>query len=310
MRYGISKVVLDSPGFVEIDKTEYMLIKNARENLFEALFLEEKLDLVTETFYEYETELLSMASRIMVFNNTDYFSMSKERNLISRRIVNLLSATEMYLDQGIQHIENMFGRHSANYAQMQAEINMRYDQSLGYRAMEALRNHVKHRGFPIQVISFPQEAIKDGEDFQLLHRVLPLINISALEEDGKFKKSVLSELKNIQTKGMVDARPLIREYVECIGKIHEDVRKQIRADLTQWENIFDDTIIKFQNEFGKDTVLSGLAIIAEEDTGKRTEEKLISKLFIERRQTLETKNSVFVNLHKRFASNEVRKNDP
>ena len=97
MRYGISKLVLGFPGFIQIDEAEYMLIKNARNNLFEILFLEEKLDLVIENFYEYETELLSAASRMMVFHNADDQSMSRERNLVSRRIVNLLSAGRMYL---------------------------------------------------------------------------------------------------------------------------------------------------------------------------------------------------------------------
>ena len=50
MRYGISKGVA---GFIEIDEAEYKLIKRAKENLYEALFLEEKLDLVTENYYEY-----------------------------------------------------------------------------------------------------------------------------------------------------------------------------------------------------------------------------------------------------------------
>ena len=95
---------------VEIDETEYTRIKAARENLFEALFLEEKIDLVMENYFEYETELLSLASRLMIFNDDDYFSMSRERNLISRRIVNLLTAGRIYLDQSIQHINNIYGK--------------------------------------------------------------------------------------------------------------------------------------------------------------------------------------------------------
>jgi len=80
MKYLISMRAADAPGSIEIDEAEHNLIKDARENLFEALYLEEKLDVVIENYYEYETELLSMSSRMMIFND-DYFSMGRERNL-------------------------------------------------------------------------------------------------------------------------------------------------------------------------------------------------------------------------------------
>jgi hypothetical protein len=309
MRFGISKDVLGFPGFIEIDEAEYKLIKNARNNLFEALFLEEKLDLVTESFYEYETELLSMASRTMIFHDDDYFSISRERNLVSRRIVNLLSAGRMYLDQSKQHIGNMYGADSGNLNLIKKEIAFQYDQSLGFRVMEDLRNYVQHRGFPIHSLKISYERDDSDDDFQLLSRVIPLISISELEDDGKFKKSILKELKDIQNKDWIDAKPLIREYVEGIGKIHEKARDLIGLDLTNWEKILDETIAKFQNEFGKETSLAGLTIVTEKDNAHWEENKTIFKEFIERRQTLEKKNCLFVNLHKSYASNEIRKKD-
>ena len=109
MRYVISKRVMDFTDFIEIDEAEYSLIKTARHNLFEMLFLEEQLDLVIENYYEYETELLAMASRIMIFRNDDQLSMSRERNLIGRRIVNLLTAGRMYIYQSVQHVKKYLG---------------------------------------------------------------------------------------------------------------------------------------------------------------------------------------------------------
>lgn len=84
MKYIISTRVADSPGFIEIDEAEFNLIKDARENLFEALYLEENLDFVIENYYEYETDLLAISSRMMIYGD-GYFSMGRERNLISRR---------------------------------------------------------------------------------------------------------------------------------------------------------------------------------------------------------------------------------
>ena len=112
MEYSITTIVAGAPGFVDIDEAEYKRIKSAITNLFEMLFFEEKLDLVMENFHEYEVELLTIASREMVFNDDDYFSMSRERNTVSRRIVNLLSACRMYLDQSVHHMNNIYGENS------------------------------------------------------------------------------------------------------------------------------------------------------------------------------------------------------
>src|SRR6266498_3105579 len=300
MKYAISKLVMGFTGFIEIDEAEYLRVRTARQNLFEILFIEEKFDLVAENFYEYETELLAIASRMMIFSNDDHISMSRERNLIGRRIVNLLSAGRMYIDQSIQHVEKMYGENSANLDLVKQEISSQYDKSLGYRVMEALRNYVQHKGFPIHSIKFSHKRVDVGSDFQLLHRAIPLIGVLELAEDGNFKKSILKELQEIQHNDWVDARPLIREYAEGICNIHEKIREIVRADLPAWEKSLDDTIEKFQNEYGKEIPLAGLVIEAAEDGSRRSETKYISKGSVERRQALEKKNGLFVNLHKRY----------
>ena len=309
MRYGITTISMLFSGFIRIDEVEYVRVKTARQNLFDILFVEEKFDLVAENFYEYETELLAIASRMMIFSNDDHISKSRERNLISRRILNLLSAGRMYIDQSIQHIEKIYGKNSSNVDLIKKEISSQYDKSLGYRAMEALRNYVQHRGFPIQNIKFSRKRVDVDSDFQLLHKVIPLIGVFELEEDGNFKKSILKELQEIRRSGGVDVRPLLRDYAEGICNIHEAIRKATRADLPSWEKTLYDTIEKFQNEYGKDVPLAGLVIEAAEDGNWHSEIKNISKVSIERRLVLEKKNGQFVNLHKRYASNEIRKDD-
>jgi hypothetical protein len=309
MKYSITTIVAGSPGFIEIDEAEYLLIKSARQILFEMLFLEEQLDLVTENFYEYETELLAIASRMMIFSNDDQLSMSRERNLIGRRIVNLLTAGRMYIDQSVQHIERMYGTNSSTLGAIKREFSIQYDKTLGYRAVYALRNYVQHRGVPIQSIKFSYKVVDPETDSQLLFRAIPFIGVLELAEDQTFKKSVLDELKKIQHDGRVDARPLIREYVEGIGSIHTKIRELAGPDLVTWERVLDETIEKFQAEFGKETSLAGLIIVSEEDDGRQIETTIISRVSIERRHVLEKKNGPLVNLHKSYASNEIIKDD-
>jgi hypothetical protein len=305
MKYAIIRMTLGSSGVIDIDKSEYNLIKIARTKLFEAFYLEQKFDLVIENFYEYETELLSMASRVMIYQHADYFSMTRERDLINRRIVNLLGACRMYLRQSVEHIKNMYGKDSQELDLFVKEQNLMYDQNLGYRTMEALRNYVQHRNFPIHSIKFPQQKIYDREDIQFLSRVVPLINVLSLEEDGEFNKTILGQLKNIQKNNYVDFKPLIREHIECIGKVHEKARELTRQDLVSWENILDETIAKFQEKFGKEISTVSIATVNEED-GTWIEQKSIFKEFIQIRQDLERKNRSFINLKRRYVSNEIR----
>lgn len=307
----ITTIVAGSPGFIEIDEAEYKCIKTAIANLFELLFFEEKLDLVTENFQEYEAELLLIASHEMVFHDLDYFSMSNKRNTVSRRILNLLSACRMYLDQSVRHFNNIYGENSDKSKLLKEEITSQYDHNFGYRAMEALRNYTQHRGFPIHSMKFSGEwlDLDNKETSRLLHTVIPLIKASELAEDGKFKQIVLDEMLLIDGKEGIDIRPLVRNYIEGIGKIHEKVRDVIRPDVEQWEGVVNDVITKYQNVFGADASLAGLAIVAEDDDGHWVKKRTIFKEFIEKRKTLENKNRVFVNLHKRYASNEIRKKD-
>jgi hypothetical protein len=300
---------MGSPGSIEIDETEYIFIRTARVNLFEALFIEEKLDMVIEDYYEYETDLLSMASRMMIFHDEDYYSMGDERSLVSRRIINLLSACRAYLDQSIQHVGKIYAVKSDNWNLVTTEIASQYNQRLGYRVMEAMRNYVQHRGFPIHNIGFPHERTGPEDDFQLSNRVIPMISLSALEDDNNFKKSVLKELKEIYKKDLIDVRPLIREYIEGIGRIHKKTRDLLHSDLFGWEKILDDTIAKYKDSFGKEIPLAGLVIIIENDKGGWEESKAIFKEFVEKRKALEKKNRRFINLCKSYASNEIRNRD-
>jgi hypothetical protein len=308
MRFGITKKVMGFPGFIEIDEVEYQRIKDARANLFELLLLEENLDLVTENFQEYEEELLSIASHNMIFNDWDSFSMNRERNIVSRRIVNLLSACRMYLDQSIHHIKNICGENSDQAEIIKRETQTQYDQNFGYRVMEALRNYVQHRGFPIHSILFSGQwlDIDNEANSRLVHTVVPRISVTELATDDKFKQTVLKELLATPSKAGIDIRPLIRKYVEGIGVIHEKARGLLHSETKIWESFINDTIHKFEMEFGTEESLAGLVIVIEGDDNHWIESKPILKELVQRRQELENKNRFFVNLHKRFASNEIR----
>jgi hypothetical protein len=245
MSYAITKLTLGSPGIIEIPKEQYQNIKSAREALFEVLYLEEKFDIVIENYLEYETELVSSSARWMLFRDQNYLWFQRERNLISRRIANLLSACKQYLDQCVHHINNIYGKDSTISFELETLKSSQYDTQLGYRAMEALRNYAQHRGFPVHSVTFNTRVVERDSNNKTLFALTPYIDLIILEKDKKFKKTILHELRKHGEK--VDVKPLIRNYIEGIGAIHSHIRKTLSADIIQWDKEIKDVIDLYKN---------------------------------------------------------------
>jgi len=304
MNYKIAKLTAGSPGYIAIDDVEYLRIKAARNNLFEILFVEEKFDYVTENFFEYETEILSISSRVMIFGDDDYFSMSGERNLISRRLVNLLTVCRMYLDQSAHHLTNIYGKNSEVLKTVKRQASIEYNQRFGYRVMDALRNYAQHCGFPIHSMKFSLNRVETGDEDLFSHAVVPLIKVSEIEKDKEFKPSVLTEMRAVKCKDGLDIRPLVREYIEGIGNVHRRIRELTRSDAEAWECLLNFTISRFRETFEGSSV-TGLAIVTETDEDHWTEKLTIFNEFIEKRRSLERKNRYFTNLHRSYVSNQT-----
>lgn len=303
MKYGITKLVLGFSEFIDISEQEYKNIKSCRDRLIEALYIEEKFDLIVENYLEYEMELLASSARHMVFRNQDYIWFQTERSLISRRIVNLLSACRMYLDQSVHHLKNIYGNDSYKVEEICSETSTQYDTKLGYRTMEALRNYVQHRGLPIHKIVYPVKRVETKSDAKILFTVTPYIDLSALEEDKKFKIAVLQELKIIGKE--IDIKPLLRQYIGGISIIHEKIREIINEDKKVWEETLTSVIDLFKSKFGPETSIDGIGIAIEVEDGICIETVSIFVDFINRRQELEEKNNLLRNLPMRYVTNEI-----
>jgi len=307
MNYALTARYADSPGLLDISDQTYDLLKNGASNLLELLSLEETLDLVFENYCEYEKELLFIAARNAIFFEDNLSPINYQRIVVCRRIVNLLSVCKMYVDQSQHHIMNIYGQESKILKKIKTETSIQYDQNLGYRIMEAIRNYSQHRGFPIHSIQFSDEWIDtDSENSKLSHIVIPKLNLTYLTNDDKFKKSVLNELFTNKKPESIDIRPLIRNYVECIGKIHETIRNETYTDVKVWEDSITEVFSKYQEKFFSEFSASSLSVVTKKDDSHFNVNFTIHKEILKRRQNLEMKNRVYSNLSKRFASNEIR----
>lgn len=305
MNCGITKLVLGYSPFIAITEDEYLAIKLAKDFLFEALYLEQKLNLVMEDYLEYEMMLLSKAAQHMIFQNLNYPRIQTEVNDINRRLVNLLSACRMYLDHCSHHLRNIYGDNSDKVEEVRNQKNIEHDSSLSYRVLEALRNHVQHRGFPVQQVTYQAQRENINEkDWHILFAVTPYIKVKELEKDKKFKKTVIEELKNIGEE--IDIKPLVREHVTCIGNVHKKVRAVLRSDIQKWEESIQKCIQKFKDESNSEDII-GLGIAIQEEEGLYTESVQIFTDFIEHRQELEQKNSFAGSLARFYVTSKAVK---
>ena len=101
-----------------------------------------------------------------------------------------------------------------------------------------------------------------------IEHVIPKIWVKEFVNEGGLKKSVLKELLAPQYKDGIDIRPLIREYIEGIGKIQEKIRELTQFDVQRWEGAFSDTRKRFQDEYGSDINITHIAVVAKSDENK------------------------------------------
>lgn len=189
MDYRLQRYVFGSPAFVDISEKEYVDIKSAKANLLEALFIEQKFDAVIENYLELEMCFLEISANHMILRNISYTRFHNEKNLVNRRLINLLSASRSYLDQTKHHFHNIFGEDSETVRKIEEFKSQQYDQCFGYRVMEALRNYVQHRGFPIGSVIINRRSVESKSGNRILFSLTPNMHPEDLEEDKKFKKS-------------------------------------------------------------------------------------------------------------------------
>jgi len=135
---------------------------------------------VLENYFEYEVGLLTSTQRSMLFSEKDYGWFHKERLLVCRRIVNLLTACRLYLDQSSHHLACLYGGDSDTIHGIEDVRSSEYDTHVEYRIMEAIRNYAQHRGFPIHSCSYNAQRLMKADNAQLVFTLTPFLVVEAL----------------------------------------------------------------------------------------------------------------------------------
>lgn len=98
---------------------------------------------------------------------------------------------------------------------------------------------------------------------------------------------------------MVPLTPLVREYVEGLGQVHETVRRSLEADVSEWETTVQSAMEKATQELGNNPV--GFVMVRI-DAGDETEEAQLFPDVIERRRLLTRRSQHAANISRHYVS--------
>lgn len=297
MRYLLRKAVIHPVPEVEISAQEFSGLRAARVVLSNAFAIEEKYEIVISNFLDLEKQLLDVAATNAVRQTNTYAEFFDTRSVLNIRLVNLLTATRLYLDQLPQHISECGLEDAGASALVKSRCSAEYDKYFEFRFMEAFRNYVQHRGIPVHYVSQDARWTSLEEDGLMEFSVHIAARLSHLEEDGKFKKSILKEISKD-----VDLIAAARRYLESISAINEFVRELLstpaalaRAAIEsahhRYSQVWAESLIGLSaQEIEESRVISSVSLLLDWD---------------DVRIQLQKRNRQLVNLSKRYVTSRV-----
>lgn len=298
--YEVYPCVLGRYPKLDIDEETYLELAKSMEVLHIAYEFEQRFELVLQSYKEWELEIAKTAVDVMLNQHSNH----SDFHFIFMRCALKIGAFLSFVRFYVEKLESLLRKLETqgvgtNIKDMFSEA---YDSSFNYRFMEAIRNYAQHKRPPVHRITLPSKWNKydkgHEDDDTMESSVSVLVEKSRLEEDGKFKKTVLNEMEE-----NVDLVSSTRAYLELVGNITEDIRKQIKplVDRSRQlvENIRDQYAILDESVY-KDTLNAGIL-----SGGRYTDEVSLQLQTDDTRILLRDKNTSFQNLSKRHISTRV-----
>ena len=282
---------------VEISAQDFSGLKAARVVLSNAFAIEEKYEIVISNFLDLEKQLLDVAATNAVRDTNTYAEFFETRSVLNIRLVNLLTATRLYLDQLPQHIGECDLEDAGASALVKSRCSEEYDKHFEFRFMEALRNYVQHRGIPVHFVSQGARWTSVEADGLMEFSVHIAAQRSHLEEDEKFKKSVLNEISKD-----VDLIATARRYLESISGINEFVRELLSEPATSARTAIESAHHRYSQVCSESLI--GLSALEMEGSQVISSVSLLLE-WDDVRIQLQKRNRQLVNLSKRYVTSRV-----
>jgi hypothetical protein len=290
--------VLGNRTWLPITEAEFSAAAAAKEELVAALATEEAYDAVIANLLEFEEEMLRIALRDWVHNESGWNRLMDELYTLNRRLLNLLSAARQMLDHLPQRVG---GSKSSAWQVIKPVTSEQYDNLLGYRVMEGVRNYHQHQSFALRRISHPWKRIEQGDGWRGRYAVSASLSLEDLQENKALKPALLEEL--LPRGPWIDAKPLVREYVEGLGKVQEAVRAELNEGVAAALQIFEDLVTTWEEAGEKDRF--ALSVIERDADGTMIRSSPVHFELALRYRRLTKKNRSFGKLSAHYVTAEV-----
>jgi len=291
--------LLNSKRSWPIEKNEYEKLVQAKKTAVLALSIEEKFDLLIENYAEYESEMLRLSLRTSLFYSSSWLSSSEDRDLLNRRVVNLLASGSLYVDQLQHDLKSLRGE--GVLPECKARLSQEYDNTEAYQIVDSLRNYILHRGLLVHGVRYCFTRAGDSPESPGVVRIEPSLEIERLCEDAKIKPSVRDLMKAKGTK-YVNLCPMLRQYVEALVRLHVWVRGLLKDDISTSDRALESVIQKGRDMWGCPE-MSGIYIVVDDgEASEHSAELCVFCDLLSRRKLLEKKNRHLERLSNRYVS--------
>jgi hypothetical protein len=297
MKYILRKDVLGNVPEIEISEQEYVELQKARNTLSNALSVEEKYEIVISNYLDFEQEILNATTCHMIRDHLDYTDFFKVRLGLNIKLVNLLTAVRLYVDQLSQNVAECLTDNPNTKDDVKRLFSKEYDDNRYYRFMEALRNYVQHRGIPVHWTRQGSRWTSLADDGLLEYSMELASQRSYLEEDTKMKKSVLAEMDE-----KIDLKAGTRSYIESISNVHESIRSMIADSISSSRKLIEDARHKYSEVYSDSLV--GLSAV-KWGNHKRVASIPLLLDWDDVRVDLQKRNRKLTNLSKRYATGVI-----
>jgi hypothetical protein len=268
------------------------------------LDIEEKFDITIESYFDYERARLDLALRHMLTWDLSHATLAADIRIINRHLLSLLSTGKLYVDQLNHDFATLYGRQSPQWGLVEEKRRLLHSESLGYQVAAVLRNHIQHRGLPVNTLYYQKTARNEDGQRRFQAGADPYLDVYELQKDRAVSKELLNRLKELGHR--VPVTPLIKDYLGCLGELHKKVREITSTDGCAWESDLRALLSRAETAFGRVPVVAVVELL---EDGSHGEEHQVFEELLELRPALLRKNAFLSNLAQWFVSTENASRD-
>lgn len=236
--YLLRRLAFNAPEELLITREQYESLLTSRNCLTELTSFEEKFFAICENYRKVERVIFDITINELLYSSVQVPEIFANGALFSREVASFLSVVRLYLDTAETHADEIT-KGKIGATAVKALLSGQYDSSFYYRVMDAIRNHVQHRAFPVHSASYGGGWDKDGKE--KTYRAEFFFEVAQVKDDGKFKASTLEEVEKFG--GKINLKACVRQYFSDLCELHIRFR-----ELFSESKIFAERNIKYWRE--------------------------------------------------------------